>query len=74
MGKTITLEIPEWLDERLVLEAVKRLIESEKTRRELVEKIVNYIGLDEADLEDFERFREELWSKEKEKDKEKYPL
>lgn len=67
MGRTITIKVPDWLDERLVVEAVKRLVEAEEARRKLVEEIIGQLGLDERSLEDFERFREELWRKEREK-------
>ena len=67
MGKTITIKVPDWLDERLVVEAVKRLVEAEEARRKLVEEIIGQLSLDERSLEDFERFREELWRKEREK-------
>ena len=67
MKKTITLEVPDWLDEKLVVIAVRKLIEAEKARRKLVEEIINLLGLDEEDLEEFEKFRGELWEKEKRK-------
>lgn len=67
MAKTVTIRVPEWLDERLVVEAVERLVEAEKARRKLVEEIISQLGLGEKDLEEFEKFREELWRKEKEK-------
>ena len=67
MKKTITLEVPDWLDEKLVKETVKRLIEAEETRKRLIEDIIAQLDLDERDLKDFEKFREELWKKEKEK-------
>lgn len=63
MKKTITLEVPDWLDEKLVKETVKRLIEAEETRKRLIEDIIVQLDLDERDLEDFEKFREELWKK-----------
>ena len=65
MKKTITLEVPDWLDEKLVKETVKRLIEAEETRKRLIEDIIAQLDLDERDLKDFEKFREELWKKRK---------
>ncbi len=65
MAKTVRIRVPEWLDERLVVEAVERLVEAEKARRRLVEEIIGQLGLGERDLEEFGRLRGELWRKEK---------
>ena len=48
--KFVKVEVPEWVSEELVWEYVRRLVEAEEARRRFVE--------------DFERFREELWRKE----------
>ncbi|WP_456327381.1 hypothetical protein [Archaeoglobus sp.] len=64
MVKTITVQIPDWMDENYAKLIFQKLIEIEKHRRELIEKIIKKIALTEEDLENFERFRDELWKKE----------
>jgi len=58
------IEVPNWIDENYVTEIVKKLVEIEMQRREVVERVLKKLGLTEKDLEDFERFRDELWKKE----------
>ncbi len=62
--KFVKVEVPEWVSEELVREYVRRLVEAEEARRRFVEEILRLMGLSEEDVEDFERFREELWRKE----------
>ena len=64
MSKQIMIEVPNWIDENYVTEIVKKLIEIEMQRREVVERVLKKLELTEKDLEDFERFRDELWRKE----------
>ncbi len=64
MPKTITIEIPEWADEELIKENITKLLEIEKGRRDIVSKIAKKLELDDKDLEEFEKFREDLWRKE----------
>jgi len=64
MPKQIVIEVPNWIDENYVAELVKKLIEIEIERREVVERVLKKLELTEKDLEDFERFRDELWRKE----------
>jgi len=66
MPKQITIEIPGWIDENYVTELVKKLVEVEMRRREVIEKVIKK-RLTEKDLEDFERFRDDLWKKEAKK-------
>ena len=61
MGKTIQIEVPEWVDEMFIVEVVKKLVDVEAQRRKIVEKTLKKLKLAEKDLEDFEKFREELW-------------
>jgi len=67
MPKQIMIEVPNWIDEDYVTEIVKKLVEVEMQRREVVEKILKKLELTEKDLEDFERFRDDLWRKEAKK-------
>ena len=62
--KFVKVEVPEWVSEEIVWEYVRRLVEAEEARRRFVEEILRLMGLSEEDVEDFERFREELWRKE----------
>lgn len=64
MGKTIQIEVPDWVDEMFIVEVVKKLVDVEAQRRKIVEKILKKLKLAEKDLEDFEKFREELWKRE----------
>ena len=64
MGKIIQIEVPEWVDEMFIVEVVKKLVDVEAQRRKIVEKILKKLKLAEKDLEDFEKFREELWKRE----------
>lgn len=61
MGKIIQIEVPEWVDEMFIVEVVKKLVDVEAQRRKIVEKTLKKLKLAEKDLEDFEKFREELW-------------
>ena len=67
MPKQIVIEVPNWIDENYVTEMVKRLVEIEMQRRDVVERVLKKLELTEKDLEDFERFRDELWRKEAKK-------
>ncbi len=64
MGKTIQIEVPDWVDEMFIVEVVKKLVDVEAQRRKIVEKILKKLKLAEKDLEEFEKFREELWKRE----------
>ena len=64
MGKIIQIEVPEWVDEMFIVEVVKKLVDVEAQRRKIVEKTLKKLKLAEKDLEDFEKFREELWKRE----------
>jgi hypothetical protein len=59
------IEVPNWIDEDYVTEIVRKLIEVETQRREIVERDLKKLELTGNDLEDFERFRDELWKKRK---------
>jgi len=61
------IEVPNWIDENYVTEIVRKLVEIEMQRREVVEKVLKKLELTGKDLEDFERFRDELWKKEAKK-------
>jgi len=65
--KEILIKIPEWMDEEIVKISVDRLIKLEEKRRELIETTVKKLDLDEKDLVELEKIREELWKKEKER-------
>ena len=67
MPKQIMIEVPNWIDENYVAEIVRKLVEIEMQRREVVERVLKKLELTEKDLEDFERFRDELWRKEAKK-------
>ena len=67
MPKRVMVEVPNWIDENYVMEIVKKFVEIEMQRREVVERILKKLELSEKDLEDFERFRDELWKKEAKK-------
>lgn len=64
MPKQIVMEIP---DEEYVTQILKRLIKIEEMRKKIVKKVIKKLELTEKDLEDFERFRDELWKEEAEK-------
>jgi len=66
MSKQIVVEVPDWVDEEFVTQILKKLIEIEETRKKTIEKVIRKLELMEKDLEDFERFRDELWEKEAE--------
>ena len=65
--KGILIKIPEWMDEEIVKISVNRLVRLEEKRRELIETTVKKLDLDEGDLAELERIRDELWKKEKER-------
>ena len=67
MSKQIMIEVPNWIDENYVTEIVRKLVEIEMQRRDVVERVLKKLELTEKDLEDFERFRDELWKKEAKK-------
>ena len=67
MPKQIMIEVPNWIDENYVTEIVRKLVEIEMQRREVIERVLKKLELTERDLEDFERFRDELWKKEAKK-------
>ena len=67
MPKQIMIEVPNWIDENYVTEIVRKLVEIEMRRREVIERVLKKLELTEKDLEDFERFRDELWRKEAKK-------
>ncbi|WP_456327084.1 hypothetical protein [Archaeoglobus sp.] len=67
MPKRVMVEVPNWIDENYVMEIVKKFVEIEMQRREVVERILKKLELTDKDLEDFERFRDELWKKEAKK-------
>ncbi|MGD2250707.1 MAG: hypothetical protein PVF58_20105 [Candidatus Methanofastidiosia archaeon] len=65
---TLTLEVPEWVDEiklkERVYDFVKELSDKNYKIKRLKELISELI-LDEEDLEKFERVREEVWEERK---------
>ena len=64
MGRVVKVKVPRWIREALVREHVRRLVEAEEARRRFIEEVIRRMGLTEEDVEDFERFREELWRRE----------
>lgn len=61
---TITLEVPEWVDEiklkERVYDFVKELSDKNYKIKRLNE-LISELNLDEKDLEKFEKVREEVW-------------
>ncbi len=66
---TLTLEVPEWVDEiklkERVYDFVKELSDKDYKIKRLKE-LISELNLDEKDLEKFEKVREEVWEKRKE--------
>ena len=65
---TLTLEVPEWVDEsklkERVYDFVKELSDKDYKINRLKELIYE-LNLDEEDLEKFEKVREEVWKERK---------
>ena len=61
---TLTLEVPEWVDEiklkERVYDFVKELSDRDYKIKRLKE-LISELNLDEGDLEKFEKVREEVW-------------
>ncbi|MFP3910003.1 MAG: hypothetical protein ACLFVX_09105 [Archaeoglobaceae archaeon] len=65
--KEINVKVPEWMDEDFFKLQVERIITLEKKKRELIEKTVEKLDLNENDLKDLEKVREQVWREEKKK-------
>ncbi len=65
--KEINVKVPEWMDEDFFKLQVERIITLEKKKRELMEKTVEKLDLNENDLKDLEKVREQVWREEKKK-------
>jgi len=65
---TLTLEVPEWIDEiklkERVYDFVKELSDKDYKIKRLKE-LISELNFDEKDLEKFEKVREEVWEKRK---------
>ena len=65
---TLTLEVPEWVDEiklkERVYDFVKELSDKDYKIKRLKE-LISELNFDEEDLEKFEKVREEVWEKRK---------
>ncbi len=65
---TLTLEVPEWVDEiklkERVYDFVKELSDKDYKIKRLKE-LISELNFDEEDLEEFEKVREEVWKKRK---------
>ena len=65
---TLTLEVPEWVDEsklkERVYDFVKELSDKDYKINRLKE-LISELNLDEEDLEKFEKVREEVWKERK---------
>jgi len=65
---TLTLEVPEWVDEiklkERVYNVVKELSDKDYKIKRLKE-LISELDLDEEDLERFEKVREEVWKERK---------
>jgi hypothetical protein len=65
---TLTLEVPEWVDEiklkERVYDFVKELSDKDYKINRLKE-LISELNFDEEDLEKFEKVREEVWEKRK---------
>ncbi|KYK35704.1 MAG: hypothetical protein AYK19_22295 [Theionarchaea archaeon DG-70-1] len=61
---TLTLEVPEWVDEiklkERVYDFVKELSDKDYKIKRLKE-LISKLNFDEKDLEKFEKVREEIW-------------
>ncbi len=65
---TMTLEVPEWVDETKLKEEVYRLVRnfSDKyIRAKRLKEIAEELNFDEKELEKFERSREKAWKETK---------
>ncbi len=65
MGKIIQIEVPEWVDERMIKKAVSRIIEEISSKKEMtIEELRKAIGVkpeelvDELEIIDVEELRE----------------
>ncbi len=56
--KIAQIKIPECADEEYLVGVVKKSIDLEAQRREIVENILKKFGLTKKDLKDFGKFRE----------------
>jgi hypothetical protein len=65
---TLTLEVPEWVDEiklkERVYDFVKELSDRDYKIKRLKE-LISELNLDEEELEQFEKVREEVWEERK---------
>ncbi|AIG97488.1 hypothetical protein AFULGI_00006870 [Archaeoglobus fulgidus DSM 8774] len=68
MGKIIQIEVPDWVDEDILIELRKAI--NEKLKNILLykrfEDLIEKIGLSEEDLKAFEETRKRVWAEIKE--------
>jgi hypothetical protein len=63
--REILIRVPEWIDEDFIKLQIERIISIEKRRRELIEETLKKLSIDEEDLKELERVREDVWKEEK---------
>lgn len=63
--KEINVKVPDWMDEDFFKLQVERIITLEKKKRELIEKTIEKLDLNENDLKELGKVREEVWKEEK---------
>jgi|Deesub1362B_J571_1020462.scaffolds.fasta_scaffold04593_2 hypothetical protein len=63
--REILIRVPEWIDEDFIKLQIERIISIEKRRRELIEETLKKLSIDEGDLKELERVREDVWKEEK---------
>jgi len=62
--REILIRVPEWIDEDFIKLQIERIISIEKRRRELIEETLKKLSIDEGDLKELERVREDVWKEE----------
>ena len=65
---TLTLEVPEWVDEIKLRERVYdfvRELSDRDCKIKRLKELISKLNLDERDLEKFEKVREEVWKERK---------
>ncbi len=61
----VKIRVPKGVPKDLIKSRVESLVRGEVSRFQLLEEIINRMGLDESDLSEFEKTREATWKKSK---------